>query len=696
MAPMRFDDRSWVKPDRALLQLAVATFGILALELALIRWASGQVRVLAYFNNVILIASFLGMGTGFALGARRPGLVHWTVPALAVLAIPLAFSGQFGFMHMVFPDASVHLWGAERSLESLGWTAAAYAILLGLITGVVAVFVFAGAAAGHLLSRSAGLRGYSADLLGSLLGVLAFAALTALGTTPPVWLALGTLPFVWLAPRWLTVVAAVAVVGMGQFSVQGAVFSPYNRIDVEPGSPATLHVNRDFHQYMHDLSAPTSDLNRAVKAMYELPFALADRRDRALVMGAGTGNDVQAALRQGFARVDSVDIDGRIIEFGRRLHPEQPYSDPRVRPVVNDARAFLEQHQGEPFDVVCYGLVDSHAMFSSLSTLRLDNYLYTEEGLRSAWRHVAPGGHLTLNMSFAAGPWMKRRMYWTLARATGTTPIVVEHGMHQAAMMVAAKPEARLDWARSPFPAAPLEGTARGVLTTSDDWPFLYLRPATTPWGYILVLGFLLVLAVVLTVAAHGAGTIRRDFDVQLFLMGAAFLLLETRGVTSLSLLFGSTWIVNAVVFGGVLAMALAANLVVDRFGLRSTRGAFLVLLMSVLVLWIVDVSAINSLPMWGRAVVGGLLTGLPVGCAGIIVSTLLARSPNLPASLAANLLGSVLGGCLEYFSMYSGLAALALMALAFYLGALLLEIRRETALAGEAVPAVPAPGEPA
>ena len=31
--------------------------------------------------------------------------------------------------------------------------------------------------------------------------------------------------------------------------------------------------------------------------------------------------------------------------------------------------------------MVCFGFVDSHAMFSSLSTLRLDNYLYTEPEL---------------------------------------------------------------------------------------------------------------------------------------------------------------------------------------------------------------------------------------------------------------------------------------------------------------------------
>ncbi len=50
------------------LRLGLATFAILALELAIIRWMSHQVRIFAYLNNVLLMASFLGMGLGVAAG----------------------------------------------------------------------------------------------------------------------------------------------------------------------------------------------------------------------------------------------------------------------------------------------------------------------------------------------------------------------------------------------------------------------------------------------------------------------------------------------------------------------------------------------------------------------------------------------------------------------------------------------------
>ncbi len=424
-------DARWpVGKGPVLLQIGLATFGILALELALIRWLSGQVRVLAYFNNLILIGCFLGMGVGLILGRRLPGLVHLTLPALALLAMPVALAEPLHIVHLRFPDLAIHLWGGAGRPASLRVFAGATGVVLALFSGVVAVFVFAGAAVGHLMSLRSDLNSYSADLAGSLLGVVAASAVTATGAPPPVWLLLGGLPFLWLSRKPVAWAGLLAAVVLGQLSVQGAVFSAYNRIDVVESPPRffTLSANRDFHQYALDLSgSPLAAPFPGLKEMYELPFALGDRRGRALVIGAGTGNDVQGAVRQGFREVDAVDIDGRIIALGRRLHPERPYSNPRVHAIVDDGRAYFEQYAGPPYDVVAFGFVDSHAMFSSLSTLRLDNYLYTEEGLRAAWRLVAPGGLLSVNLSFAGGPWMLERLYWTLADATGTRPVIVPH-----------------------------------------------------------------------------------------------------------------------------------------------------------------------------------------------------------------------------------------------------------------------------
>jgi len=686
--------------------IGLATFAILALELALIRWISGQVRIFAYFNNLTLIGAFLGMGLGVAAGRARPGLVHLCLPSLAVLTAVFAGAEPLGLMHLQFPDPSIHMWGAEG--EGSGLVLVRNLAIFGaLFAGLVWVFVCAGSAVGYLFPKIPVLRAYSWDLLGSLLGIGAFTALTFSSLSPPTWFLLGGLPLLWISRRTTSALALAATVGLTAVSVDGATFSPYNRIDLVPdGGSIRLSVNRDFHQFMHDLSdrslhepgldAETRARRRQYRDAYDLPFVINDVRERALVVGAGTGNDVQAALRGGYGEILSVDIDPAIIKLGRHLHPEQPYDDGRVVPVVNDARAFFEQYEGEPFDAVVYGLLDSHAMFTSLSSLRLDNYVYTEQGIRAAWQHVAANGHLSLSFSVFGGEWMADRMRWTIERATGQDPAVICHNMHFGCTYLVGKPEASLHMERIPaqFQRLGLVTPAAAVRTTSDDWPFLYIRPGIFPWGYLLVLLGVLGLAMAATPLAFGRGAISSEFDPVLFFMGAGFLLIETRGVTSLSLLFGSTWMVNSAIFAGILLMVLLANLAVERWQLRDLGPWAVGLFLSLLLLWWADPGQLNTLPLLARGAVGGLVTGLPIGFAGVIVSILLSRAASPAAALGSNLLGSVFGGCLEYLSMVIGLKALVLLAMSLYLLAMLFHHRRTGA--EDPIPgAGAAPGSP-
>jgi hypothetical protein len=680
----------WVEKGGAVgFQIGLASFGVLALELALIRWTAAQVRLFAYFTNLVLIGAFLGTGLGVAVGRRRPGLRHWTLPTLAALSIILGAAEPLHLVHLSFPDSSVHLWGADgtggprfRLLLDLG-------IFLALLAAMIGVFFLAGTPIGWLFPRTSTLRAYRADLTGSLLGVLAMTATTATGAGPAAWLALGALPFAWLSRRWSSLLAVAVVVSMGAWSTRGAVFSPYNRIDLLGRDLGIwLEVNRDFHQFMHDLSdralaQAQSDPERLrdlriFRAAYDLPFEINAHRDSALVLGAGTGNDAEAALRNGYRRVTSVDIDGKIIDLGRRFHPEKPYDDLRVDEVVDDARAFF--HSPGTYDAVVYGLIDSHAMFSSLASLRLDNYVYTEQGIRAAWQHVSPNGHLSISFSLFAGNWIGDRMYWTITRATGYEPLTYCPGMHHGCTFIVAREGAQLTLQGVEFPRFEPAIPMQKVRTTTDDWPFLYIRPGVFPWGYLLVLAVIIITTAIATPLAFGREQAGSDFDAVLFFMGAAFLLIETRGVTALSLLFGSTWVVNAAVFSGVLIMALVANEIVQRLQPKNLGPWFAALLAAVAFVWAIPPGELSGLPLVARGLAGGLLNALPVGFAGVIVSMLLARAPNPSASLGSNLVGSVAGGCLEYLSMVIGLRALVLVALALYLAAVLAWMRRSPA----------------
>ena len=53
--------------------------------------------------------------------------------------------------------------------------------------------------------------------------------------------------------------------------------------------------------------------------------------------------------------------------------------------------------------------------------------------------------------------------------------------------------------------------------------------------------------------------------DSRMFFLGAAFMLLETKAVVQLALLFGSTWLVNSLVFFTVLVMVLSPTCTCSR-----------------------------------------------------------------------------------------------------------------------------------
>jgi hypothetical protein len=678
------------------LKIALSTFGILMLELALIRWTSQQVRVFAYFNNLTLMAAFLGMGLGVALGTRRPQIQHWTLPSLLLISFFLGLSEKLHIVRLRFPDLSLVLWGGE-SLPNAGVFIGNVILVLLLFALIVWIFLCAGTIVGALFRQLPPLPAYSADLIGSLAGVIVMTIVSAMGTPPPVWFAIAAAPFLYFSRRWVSIASFAAVLFLTWYSIGTARFSPYYRIDVSremsyAGRPIQLSVNRDFHQLMQDLSprgvnrtdvsADDRVMLHAYQRAYSLPFELSNKRESAVIVGAGTGNDVAAAQRAGFKQIVSVDIDPLIMKFGKWAHPERPYDHPGTTRVVNDARAYFEQNSGKRFDVVCFGLLDSHAMFSAMSSLRLENYVYTVDSIRSAWKMVKPGGVLTLSFSTYAGDWISDRLYAVIWEATGVPPVIVVLPMHQARMFIVGRQVSLgrvLD--SIPFEKGGPTRAVESIRVPTDDWPFLYIRPGTFPAGYVAIIGGLLIIALAGARMVFGKELFKRGkFDVTLFLMGAAFLLIETRGVVDLSLLFGSTWLVNSSVFAGILLMAFLANLWVQRFRPRRLEPFFFLLFAALVANYFLRPGLLLDMPLWQRGLIGGLENALPVLFAGIIFSTLFSQSPDPSMSLGSNLLGALVGGCLEYLSMFIGLRSLALVALVLYL-AVLLTLRRQPLL---------------
>ena len=115
-------------------------------------------------------------------------------------------------------------------------------------------------------------------------------------------------------------------------------------------------------------------------------------------MGSGSGNDVATALRMGAAHVDAIEIDPAIAFLGTKYHPERPYDDPRVNFSINDARNFFRTAD-QQYDLIVYGVLDSHTALSHASNLRVDSYVYTREGIAEAFRLLKPDGVLSISFT---------------------------------------------------------------------------------------------------------------------------------------------------------------------------------------------------------------------------------------------------------------------------------------------------------
>ena len=187
------------------------------------------------------------------------------------------------------------------------------------------------------------------------------------------------------------------------------------------------------------------------------------------VVGTGGGLDVESALLHGAEHVDAVEIDPSIVRLARRYSAAGVYGNPKVSVHVDDARAFFERAT-PGYDLVSFGFLDSHGLFSSMANIRLDGFVYTTEGIRSAWRLVNERGVLTL--AFArARPWLGGKLYRMVTAATGHEPRVYSRPNGVMVMVVEKQPMANPPTAFRDF--TPWRPTDADLATppASDDWP---------------------------------------------------------------------------------------------------------------------------------------------------------------------------------------------------------------------------------
>ncbi|HET92235.1 MAG TPA: hypothetical protein ENN99_16070 [Chloroflexi bacterium] len=664
----------------------------LFLETAVIRWIAGEVRLMAYFKNLPLLAAFLGLSIGFALVRRGRNYQDIFGPTLVlfvvlVLAIGRVSSPRF----LAYPGSSDEFLWYQGSFSY--WVALVVFLSTVTIFFLLTVFLFIplGQVTGKEMARHAPVPAYLVNILASLAGVWAFALVSYLQTPPVVWFGVGLLGVggYWAAQKslsrstWISFV--VVLIGLAVFG-RGTIWSPYQRLEVSDlvrtrrsdGEPVNvgynLHVQQVFYQYAIDLSPGfLARLEGEVPEMeewafsYNLPYRLGPEGARVLIVGAGMGNDVAAALRNGAGYVDAVEIDPVILDLGRQLHPEQPYADPRVNAIVDDARSFFET-SSDQYDVVAFGLLDSHTLLSGLSSVRLDSFVYTLESFEQVRNHLADDGVVAVTFYVSeTAPWIEQRLGRMLMQVFGSERVFVHKG--EIGTTFVAGPVRPDQLAEMQLAAWQPDPTAEDVPLTTDDWPYLYLRTHTVPSAYWQVLLLIGVVCLIL---------LRRSFPEVLrpnwhfWLLGAAFLLIEFKCVTEFALLFGTTWLVNALAISGVLLMALGANLVVLRLPRLNVRLTYVLLFASLVLTYFFPLDLLIGFPAAIRAVASMVLLSLPLFFAGMIFSESLRRTGETAVPLASNLSGSVAGGVLEYGSLLWGIKSLYIIGAVVYVAAML------------------------
>jgi SAM-dependent methyltransferase len=687
----RSTERLLIPPIAVLARPAVRLFltstALLFVELLLIRWIPANVVYVSYFSNFLLIASFLGIGLGIIFGrASSRLLVSPFTPllfALVALVLTAQLNIQFDPGEQVF-----HGLNASNTAD------ANFLVLPVLMLLVVALMTTLAMPLGGLLRAMPPLRAYAIDITGSLTGIAAFGLMSAFELEPLVWFAFVAVLLVVLAlGRGVTAWSAVPALSMlgvlllaWRAGMGPEVWSPYYRINGfdatgpvaldQPGNTngiVQLYVNGIPHQSMVD-----ADASAAFPLHGQVYRWFPDRSfSNVLIVGAGSGTDVALALARGAGHIDAVEIDPRIVTIGRTFHPDRPYDDPRVSAYVDDGRAFLRRTTNR-YDLILFALTDSLTLVTSTGNIRLESFLFTQEAFASARDHLTPNGVFAM-YNYYREPWLVTKLdgmatsvfgYEPLLRLDGSRAAVMALGPGVAQAMAASRIGDRADQLPS------LDGTSPTYAT--DDWPFLYLRSAGVAPYYLAALAVLLGFAVVAVATASRVSKmpLRSGFSPHFFVLGIAFLLLETRSIVTFSLLFGTTWSINALVFFAILLSVLVAIVISARFPVRRPVPLYLGLVGTLALAWLLPPEQLLIDPPALRYALASAVAFAPIVFANLIFANSFRDTMKADMAFASNLIGAMVGGALEYVALLTGYRALLLLVAGLYVLAYLFATR--------------------
>ncbi len=683
------------------LRILILSVWMLFLELFLIRWISTEIRIFAYVSNLVLLACFIGMGAGCFFSHKKINIL-FSLLMLAVITLAVKSAPFVMITDLLGSFQDSVIW--SQALTPHNFLPALKGIVLTLIMfGMVASIFFP---LGQLLanmfaSHEKIIIAYSINILGSIIGIWLFGLLSFLYTPPLIWLILSMacgLLFIERKPinRYLFLLFLLfsSVIITIPFSRPLlTLWSPYQKLDVYKiyigniDMGYTVNVNNANYMELLDISGDfinshtelfdSTARDYSKFNQYELPFMFQEGIEDVLIVGSGGGNDVAGALRRNIGNIDAVEIDPGIYKLGLTLHPEHPYLDSRVHIYIDDARSFFKKAK-KKYDVISFGLLDSHTLSSSYNNIRLDHYIYTSESFKEAKSLLKDNGIMTVAFA-ATRPWISARITGLLKEAFGQEApyftispygnnilnrgwIMYVAGNDMAALKERIKSQIKLS---SYIESHKIILDDEKVKLTTDDWPYFYVKEPMIPKMYLCIIASLLILFAISGKALFSQG---KSLNLHFLFLGAAFLLLEFQNISKASLLFGSTWIVNAYMITAILALILLANIFTYYFKIKNMKLLYYLLWISILSIYFIPLSNLNTYNYYLKGSLIAVLLNVPIFFAGVIFINSFKNYPQKDIALGSNLLGASLGGLLESLSFITGIKSLLLLVLLFYI----------------------------
>ena len=377
-------------------KIFIISFLILFFELTLIRYISASIVSISFYSNIILLASFFGVGAGCLLSTKRNFFNYF--PTLILIFILLLNSSLLMINTSKSEMIMFQVIGEDYKLPS-------WLIITFIFSFVAFLFLILGQQL-KLAFRNfeKSIDAYIFDLCGSLAGVITFNLLSYFELGFVFWISIAFI--LWLIinqthknstknKKQDSIFVWILIISFSLFlnSIhEKSWWSKYYFIKLTEyikGEFYHISTNKTGHQAME--SKPSLWFYQTPYDSFKNP-----QYDDVLIIGAGSGQDASIALQNNVKNVDAVDIEPRLVEIGKQYHPLKPYNDPRVKITIADGRNFIENQKDKKYDLIIFALTDSLTLASNSSNTRLESYLMTVESFAKTKSILKENGMLML------------------------------------------------------------------------------------------------------------------------------------------------------------------------------------------------------------------------------------------------------------------------------------------------------------